>query len=104
MCMTHTDANVTPPPADDWATPRAELIVSVARFMGVSDTDIINAHVDVMDTFDDDIKAAGNPLCVAIRAAYSGDDDYDELGHELDHVLGLCNRDDDAMCVMLDED
>jgi hypothetical protein len=102
--MTHTDANVTPPPADDWATPRAELIAAVASFMGVSATDVINAHADVMDTDDADIKAGGNALCIAIRAAYSGDDDYDELGHELEHVLNLCDRTEDDMCVMLDDE
>lgn len=89
---------------DTWRTPRAELIAAVGAFMGVTPAEVTMAWCDVMDTDDADIKAGGNALCIAIRAAYSGDDDYDELGHELEHVLELCERTPDDMCVMLADD
>lgn len=32
-----------------------------------------------------------------IRKLYSGDDDFDEFLHEVDHVTGACTGDDECM-------
>lgn len=38
----------------------------------------------------------------AIRTRFSGDDDFDDMMHEIDHVTGRCT-DDDEECMWADE-
>lgn len=44
-----------------------------------------------------------DPLAALINDSFSGDDSYDELRHEVDHVTGACD-DLDPDCIWYDED
>jgi hypothetical protein len=45
-----------------------------------------------------------DPLAALIRDSFHGDDDYDDLRHEIEHELGDCSDDDDNCPWNDDED
>ena len=89
---------------------RAAVIVNLARRLGLSDTDIITVTQDAVDGTDvlwplPGLRpdAARHILRLALRASFCGDDDFDDLHHEVLHTLGACT-DDDPDCPWRDDD
>jgi hypothetical protein len=71
-------------------TTRSMRILDMAEAMG---EDTFNMLDDIMyDVLDGAILT---PLHRLIRDSFSGDDDFDDLRHEIAHDLGDCSDDDD---------
>jgi len=75
-------------------TDRAEKILALANDLGVDVDDAFSA-VDRGD-------ADTNPVHTLIRDSFDGDDDFDDLWHEIDHATGACSNDDDE-CMWNDD-
>jgi len=73
-------------------TTRATEIVTAARAMGRTDQDIITTLQNILDL------PITDELGALMRDRFSGDDDYDELVHEIDHELGNCT-DENPECM-----
>lgn len=73
---------------------RAKKIVTLAGEMGIDSTEIWTM---MQETLDGNLST---DFHVAIRDRFSGDDDFDDFQHAVDHELGLCDDGDD--CELLD--
>lgn len=81
-------------------TPRAQAILIAAHAAGMTDQELITR---LQEFIDQDFDVIGNDVNKTIRANFSSDDDYDELIHEIDHALNVCN-DDDPECMWNDDE
>lgn len=70
-------------------TDRATRIVDMARAAGVADN-----LTEIMYQVEEG-DATSTDMHVLIRGSFSGDDDFDDLMHEIDHVYGDCADGDD---------
>ena len=66
-------------------TIRANTIIAIAESQGKID-DLTAILFEVADAGDE----TSTSLHRAIRARYLGDDDFDDLVHEIDHAMGKC--------------
>jgi hypothetical protein len=89
---------------------RAAVVINVARRLGLTDEDILTVADDAIDSDDsvwpspaDRLPAARHITRIVVNSAYRGDDDYDDLRHELRHTLGECT-DSDPDCFWRDDD
>lgn len=71
---------------------RARRIVELADRIGL-DRDLEDVLFDVMDGGD----GTSTPVHALIRESFTSDDDFDDLKHEIEHVIGDC-RDGDNDC------
>lgn len=83
---------------DDDDLARARAIVELADKINL-DRDIQEVTFEVFDLGDTD----STPVHRLIRDSFQSDDDFDDLRHEIEHVLGDC-RDTDPDCQWNDSD
>lgn len=78
----------------------AQAIVRLADARHLSDRDFDNLLESILVGAPIDFS---DELAARIRDSFSGDDSYDELRHEIDHVTGACDdRDED--CIWADDE
>lgn len=82
----------------EFSTFRTIAILGTGRDMGLSDVEIMDRVGLALDV------APADNLDSMIRMCFTGEDDYDELKHELLHALGECVEDDPADCPWLDDE
>ena len=85
---------------------RTQLLIGLARYLKVSDETLVDLMQEALDS--DPLTVQPNShraVAVLIDNLFSGDDDYDEFRHELDHDLGHCSdADEDCVWRVDDED
>ena len=79
-------------------TTRAMGIIIAAHAAGMTDDQLVTRLQEFLD-----VDMIGDDVDKTIRSVFSGDDDYDDMIHEVDHALARCSDDDDD-CPWNDED
>lgn len=74
------------------ATPRARGIIIAAHAARLTDDQLM---AKIQDTIDLDPKLGLDDVDLTIIAAFDGDDDFDEMKHEVEHALDMCHDTDD---------
>lgn len=79
------------------ATPRAHAIIIAAHAAGITHDELM---IKIQDNIDMPVHA--DDVDKTIRANFSGDDDFDEMKHEVEHMLDMCH-DTDEDCAWNEE-